>query len=424
MVPSTRSKTGDLPESSSSRPVDGHQDHSQQSRTKAYPSVDSPKRQKDPSAIPIYTIDLSLPPEKRYVELASDFTAQIQDLTGLFDEVVHDLGPRIPIRPVCALARVLLRGLHSREETDELRGISKTAGVELYLLFCFNTLLDLFMGCTSGGVRVQNEDDGSHMLHFRTLDWGMDSLRKVIVQLNFVRKPGDEVFASSITYAGYTGILTGVSHLRALILSEEEDAEAIHNEKTRTKQTPRSLSRLEDIVLQFSSKTTTAAYIIVSDGETTSVIEKDRVTAEVRTSSSFVVATNHDEASEENRDDYQSNFTQGFETARNLDSMHLSQDYILDESMDRKDCMVRRWKRVCQSSRRRDPEAKEEDVAITEKQLVKWTTTWPTANECTHYAAILDPAKGEIFWSRRWMRPMKPPGCLLVSDRTTEGQGG
>ena len=200
------------------------------------------------------------------------------------------------------------------------------------------------------------------------------------------------------------------SHLRALILSEEEDAaEPSKDEKTRTEEASQSPGRMEDIVKQFCSRTTTAAYIIVSDGQTTSVIEKDRVTAKVRTSSNFIVATNHDEAAEESRDNYQSNFSQGFETARNLDSLHLSQDYILDESMDRKACMVERWKGACQSAKRRNPEAQEEDVAVAEKQLVRWTTTWPTANECTHYAAILDPARGEIFWSRRWKRPIKPP---------------
>lgn len=31
------------------------------------------------------------------------------------------------------------------------------------------------------------------MLHFRTLDWGMDALRKVIVHLDFIQKPGGEV---------------------------------------------------------------------------------------------------------------------------------------------------------------------------------------------------------------------------------------
>ena len=48
------------------------------------------------------------------------------------------------------------------------------------------------------------------MLHFRTLDWGMDPLRRVICQLDFTTKPHGPIFASTITYVGFVGVLTGV----------------------------------------------------------------------------------------------------------------------------------------------------------------------------------------------------------------------
>jgi hypothetical protein len=107
----------------------------------------------------------------------------------------------------------LLRRVYSKEETEELRGISEAAGVEMFLVVALNTFLDLFMGCTSGGVRTRDSDGDeleTRMLHFRTLDWGMDSLRRVLVNLEFVRSPGTEVIARSITYAGFVGVLTGV----------------------------------------------------------------------------------------------------------------------------------------------------------------------------------------------------------------------
>ncbi len=37
------------------------------------------------------------------------------------------------------------------------------------------------------------DDENTKMLHFRTLDWGMDALRKVIVHLDFVEKDGGHV---------------------------------------------------------------------------------------------------------------------------------------------------------------------------------------------------------------------------------------
>jgi hypothetical protein len=106
--------------------------------------------------------------------------------------------------------------VYDTEQTRELRGISKATGVEMYLMVAFNVLLDLFMGCTSGGVRI-TENGVEKMVHFRTLDWGMDVLRRVVVQLDFVEKEGGPVVARSITYVGFVGILTGVRFVMDLL---------------------------------------------------------------------------------------------------------------------------------------------------------------------------------------------------------------
>jgi hypothetical protein len=167
------------------------------------------KSKEIPDTPPTYTIDLSLPPAERYVEVAKDFKDNIVELTQLFDEIVLNSGTRIPLSTVKSVAKLFLRRVHSSEQTEELRGISKAIGVEMYLLVSLNTLLDLFMGCTSGGVRVGDED-GVRMMHFRTLDWAMDVLRKVVVLFEFVEKPKGEVVARSVSYVGFIGVLTGV----------------------------------------------------------------------------------------------------------------------------------------------------------------------------------------------------------------------
>jgi hypothetical protein len=164
-----------------------------------------------PDHPPRYTIDLSLPPSERYVKLATDFRPLILSVTGLFDDVVGALHPRIPISLVRFCARLMLRRVYSAEETAELRGISKVCGIRMFLLVALNTFLDALMGCTSGGVRTKDRQEADFkMLHFRTLDWGMDVLRRLIVQLEFVNEQGGGVIARSITYAGYVGVLTGV----------------------------------------------------------------------------------------------------------------------------------------------------------------------------------------------------------------------
>lgn len=94
---------------------------------------------------PRYKIDLSLPPRKRYQQIAADFRPQITTLPIIFDEVVKDLRTNISVERVRWLARHLLWRVYNKEETEELRGIQESTGVEMYLLVAFNVLLDLFM---------------------------------------------------------------------------------------------------------------------------------------------------------------------------------------------------------------------------------------------------------------------------------------
>jgi hypothetical protein len=161
-------------------------------------------------SLPLYTIDLSLPPRERYVQVAKDFREQLHQLTALFAEIVGLTGA--PIGPVRLLARLLLRRVYSEEETEELKGIGKAIDMELYLIVAFNTLLDSFMGCTSGGVKTR-DGKNTKMLHFRTLDWDMNLLRNVMVRLDFVEKPKGEVIARTVTYVGFVGVLTGVRYV-------------------------------------------------------------------------------------------------------------------------------------------------------------------------------------------------------------------
>lgn len=125
------------------------------------------------------------------------------------------------------LASLVLRRVYSAEETLELRGIAAASGLDMYFLVAMNVLLDSLLGCTSGGAMIarpstkrragsEETKAGDRMMHFRSLDWGMDALRSVLVTLEFVRsKSADprKVIARSITYAGLVGCLTGVRYV-------------------------------------------------------------------------------------------------------------------------------------------------------------------------------------------------------------------
>jgi hypothetical protein len=179
----------------------------------------------EPEPIKTYRIDLSLPPSERYIQLATDFAPRMRSITPLFDEVLATMIPWAWLRRfIEILASVFLRRAYSGEETEEMKSISKASGVDMYFLVALNVFLDSLLGCTSGGVMVRGEKmqgkksegrnkEESRMMHFRTLDWGMDELRRVLVVLEFVRsksKDPGRVIARSITYAGFVGVLTGV----------------------------------------------------------------------------------------------------------------------------------------------------------------------------------------------------------------------
>ena len=424
----------------------------------------------DDSDLPKYTIDLSLPPVRRYHHVAADFKAQAADLPALLNDILW-------WKPLINLARLTLRRLHYKEEDEELRGISQTTGIKMWILVAFNVLLDLFMGCTSGAARVGEEQDGTKMLHFRTLDWGMDPLRKLIVQFDFIRKPGDNIIASSITYVGYVGVLTGVrkglsmslnfrpnhdrsgrlanfrfySHHLLILLGYRPSISSILRQQLLPSQTSSHRAKattptLESIEQTLPSTSTTAAYLIFSDGDRTITMEKDHHTATVRSSSNFIVAVNHDEALEgfvesctpkkqavsqtlqgtgrqdSGEDGVESknmalNDNEAEEKSPGLGTPkepNLSETLkatrmqdILGYSLPRKMKALKFWQ---ESSKIPVQDGCDSDAGhVTRDALADWLLTHPITNEETHYAAIMDAKDGKVVWAERYL---EPPGFL------------
>lgn len=375
---------------------------------------------------PRYTIDLSLPPRQRYEEVAGDFRDQVQELPKLFDDIVKDL--TLPLHWTKWIAKCLLRRLHSWEETEEVRGISKTTGIDLYLLVAFNVLLDLFMGCTSGGVRTQDSGGQSRMLHFRTLDWGMDPLRSVIVQLDYVERPDGPIIASGLTYAGYVGVLTGVreglsislnfrpchdgstrvanfrfyfNHLMILLGFRSSISSLLREyllPSSLSLHRPSRMSSLGSILHRLPRTVTTAAYIILCDGDETVILEKDHMTAEIRSSTDFVVATNHD-VSEEGKEQSPSSVSNKQGPSLQLTGM----DVLIEESISRKETIRKLWADVRRSKRGRSTRASTRPKNVQTGDVISWMKTYPINNEETHFATIMDPKIGQIIWTQRYI---------------------
>jgi hypothetical protein len=209
---------------------------------------------------------------------------------------------------------------------------------------------------------------------------------------------------------------------------------------------------LKSIVDQIHLAPTTAAYLIFSDGLSTVTMEKDYRSAVVRSSSSFIVVTNHDqepdaEPTEAVADDKRQNHAGLTFVASELQSMA----DLIEDSTERQGCMQAKWdqkvrrsmrvrkraavtpagpildppkivRRVTRSSTKtqRDQDmmgvhqdtsssnpvidaivTDTEDVCATQNEVVNWLTTYPVVNECTHYAAVMDPSEGDIVWLQK-----------------------
>ncbi|CAI7596871.1 unnamed protein product [Penicillium crustosum] len=398
---------------------------------------------------PIFRINLSNPPEERYKALAHIYKDRMRSVTSIFDDVIHNLSPNIPTKPIHWLARLFLRRLYTDEETAEISGISHVTGISLYLLICLNVVLDLLMGCTSGGVRML---DGlwTRMVHFRTLDWGMDPLRDLIVQLEFVRDDApDKVLATCITYVGFVGVLTGVRKDLSISLNFR----AVHDSRRNVgfyfnyllvllglRQSITSLLRhvegegstrlsntstLEEILEEVPCLRTTAAYLIFCDGSSIVAMEKDYQTAFWRRSSSFLIKTNHDEDTASVMDEAIAN-DRGYTGLRVVDGMQ-SMAEIIEESKERQASMQEKWDRRVkdhgvfqqQLKRRRvkndslprsqamhlkwkrNTKIREEEseVSVTLGTVLGWLCSDPIVNEDTHYAVLMDPIQGRFLYS-------------------------
>lgn len=373
--------------------------------------------------IPRYTINLALPPAKRYQHIVRDYKHELAALPVLFDDIVKSLQTKLTVNTIRMLARLLLRRLHDGEQNEELQGIHRATGIEMYLLVAYNVLLDLFMGCTSGGIRVRRSGGTTRMLHFRTLDWGMDPLRKVVVHLNFVERADGPTVATSITYVGFVGVLTGVRqglsislnfrpnhdtssrlanfrfylHHILVLIGARPSISSILRSTLLPRQNQTLVSRpghptLAAVERRMPASVSTAAYLIFSDGERTVTMEKDHRTAVVKSANDIIAIANHDQAEDLAP---QEKIGAHIESDTMLETTGVQA--LIEDSKTRKTCAMRLWRAFA-----RGPQG---DKSIPQHELIKWINKYPITNEETHFAAVMDATEGSVVWSKFYPEP-------------------
>ncbi|KAF5985156.1 hypothetical protein FCOIX_2237 [Fusarium coicis] len=392
--------------------------------------------------IPEFTVDLSLPPETRYDHIVPHFKTAVDscDLPSLFYALLDELVGKSAGRILAAVSPLLMRRVHSDEENAELIGISRAIGIPMHILVAFNVLLDLLLGCTSGGVRTLDPDSGGNatrMLHFRTLDWAMHPLRNIIVELDFVRVPGGPVIATTVGYLGYIGVLTGVrkgmslslnfrphhardtfpqrlsyrynqamvvlgqrqsisSSLREILLGDSTMPKKQSDEAHETDDNSSDLHNqyVQQVLTKLSTSSSTAAYLIICQPDRVLIIEKDNRSASIRESDTFLTAYNHDVKDEDNPELLQQ---AAAELAAGEDATGMAD--AVAYSLERKHDLDKLWKKCVRACRRR---YKLRNDVVTREDVVKFLQNDMIRNEETHYAVIMDPKEGKVMWSRAY----------------------
>jgi hypothetical protein len=80
---------------------------------------------------------------------------------------------------------------------------------------------------------------------------------------------------------------------------------------------------------------------------------------------------------------------------------------ILEDSVARKEIMVKMWR--TKTGADREPAKRTKAVRV--RNVKKWLTSEPIANDLTHFSCIMDPGVegGGIVWARAYEDPSRTP---------------
>ena len=155
--------------------------------------------------------------------------------------------------------------------------------------------------------------------------------------------------------------------------------------------------------------TSTACYLCFCSGGETTVVEKDLITARVSSGSDFIVITNNDEQDVDGAEQ-KSNAEDGFVTLAD----------IIEEARERKECAESNWRDRRTATAKQHGLRSIDGTAVSRHldldDVVALTQRFPTTNEMTHFACVMDPKEGTIAWCRRWVAPV---GARWVKEHSS-----
>jgi hypothetical protein len=141
---------------------------------------------------------------------------------------------------------------------------------------------------------------------------------------------------------------------------------------------------------------TSPCYLILCDGELTTVIEKELIGGRVRNSKEFIVHTNNDTKSEN-----------PVLPAQPEKSKILEMEVFIEESEDRRACFQKKWDCLMRRHEKWNETLENKETfelkppMVREDRLREWVRAFPIMNECTHFACLMDAKTGTIRFLER-----------------------
>ncbi|KAL6066767.1 Acid ceramidase [Balamuthia mandrillaris] len=160
------------------------------------------------TTVPRFVVDLDLPPAQRWNEIAHHYKSDFKGLRQILEEEIAEmLGGKKKASLLEKLAGLVLGAAAKAGAVyygKELKGLAQACELPLGLLVLMQLVYEAAAACTS----VIVNDDNGVPIHIRTMDWGMDYLKPLTLELEF-KKGGHTLFMAT-SWAGYVGVLTGM----------------------------------------------------------------------------------------------------------------------------------------------------------------------------------------------------------------------
>lgn len=167
---------------------------------------------------PLYRIDLDLPEEERWVQVAKDHKEIVPDVYNVFLSILGKFPyANLTLKAVEAVAADIDNFL-PKPYAGEMRGIAKALNMNLGGIVGMNILYDVTAFCTS----IVSQDANGQIWHSRNLDYSfVDMLRNITIRVDFIKK--NQTVYSGVTYAGYVGLITGMKPKGFTMTLDERD---------------------------------------------------------------------------------------------------------------------------------------------------------------------------------------------------------